>query len=138
MTMNDTSAKNVVCAWAGDFASEDDYRHYMEILYEDDDACSQFGIHTGLEWYDEDFVEGWWVKGFSEEQLEVYIRGLLHSEFFFDELKDAIARQNANTFVFMFGERGQYPTNEDLFAYDGRCSEEAKVVHIYKKIYDAP
>lgn len=137
--MNDTLENRVVCVWAGSFASEQDHRDYMDMQYDDDgDATSRFGIDTGLEWYDEDFLESWWIEGFSAEKLETYVRGVLHSDVFYDELKDIVAGQNANVFVFMFGERGEYPTNEELFDYDGHCSDGAKVVHVFKKTYAAP
>jgi len=136
--MNATSENRVVCVWAGSFASEDDYRCYMAMHYDDDDAKPRFGIDTGLEWYDEDFLESWWIEGFSTEKLEIYVRGVLHSDVFYDELKDVIARHEANAFIFMFGEHGEDPINKELFDYDGRCGRDAKVVHIFKKAYAAP
>ncbi|GAA4338082.1 immunity 22 family protein [Flaviaesturariibacter amylovorans] len=47
-----------VAIWVGNFTDEAALRSYTSLVYDDEgEATSPFAHDTGLEWYDEDFME---------------------------------------------------------------------------------
>ncbi|MDP8051714.1 immunity 22 family protein [Pasteurella atlantica] len=53
---------NVVCVWIGYFSSEEElYDNYLSFNYENEEV-SRLCKDTGLDYYDEDFIESWWFE----------------------------------------------------------------------------
>jgi len=133
--------KKIICAWIGTFKSEDElYKNYLNFDYTNDDQPeSEFAKDSGLEYYDEDFMESWWFSKLELNELTEYKDHLLDSEYFFDELMAELKNinlTNRNSISFLFGEKGAYSTNEILFEYNGMESNNKAIEFVYRKEYE--
>ena len=133
--------KKIICAWIGTFKSEDElYKKYLNFDYtNDDEPESEFAKDSGLEYYDEDFMESWWFSKLELNELTEYKDHLLDSEYFFDELMAELKNinlTNRNSISFLFGEKGAYSTNEILFEYNGMESNNKAIEFVYRKEYE--
>tara|TARA_R110001592_G_scaffold183902_2_gene427627 strand:- start:9 stop:422 length:414 start_codon:yes stop_codon:yes gene_type:complete len=133
--------KKIICVWIGTFKSEDKlYKSYLNFDYtNDDEPESEFAKDSGLEYYDEDFMESWWFSKLELNELTEYKDDLLDSEYFFDELIAELKNRdltNRNSISFLFGEKGAYPTNEILFEYNGMESNNKPIEFVYRKEYE--
>jgi hypothetical protein len=132
--------KKIICVWIGTFESEDKlYENYLNFDYENEsEPGSEFGKDTGLEYYDEDFMESWWFDKLELNKLTEYKDVLLESEYFFDELIVKLKTNdltNRNFISFLFGENGEHSTNEMLFDYSGMSKNNKPIEFILKKEY---
>lgn len=116
--------KKVVCVWIGTFPVEKEfYQDYFELKYDEEDEDkveSKFGNDVGLDWYDHDFRESWWFEKLEWSKILSYKEGLLQQEYFFDEVVEALKKQDLkkyNTLTFLYGEKGKSSFNERLFEY---------------------
>lgn len=108
--------QKVVCVWIGKFPSKEEFYHsFLAMKYEtEDDIYSEFGKTVGLNWYDEDFIECWWFEKLDFDTLEKYRKGILHHEYFYDDLLQllySIEIENFNSITFLFGEKAKYSIN---------------------------
>jgi hypothetical protein len=132
--------KKIICIWIGTFESEDKlYKSYLKFDYENDDnPKSQFAKDAELEYYDEDFMESWWFNNLELKKLIEYKEDLLDSEYFFDELITELKNRdltNRNSISFLFGDNGEYSTNEMLFKYNGMKMNDKPIEFVFKKEY---
>jgi len=127
----------VVCVWIGEFDSKENfYNEYFSFNYEDDDI-SQFAKDSELEYYDEDFIESWWFEKLSISELKENKDVVLDSEYFFDDLIVELSKQNIstyNTITFLFGEKGENGSNQDLFDYES-SNDQKTIRFVFKKEY---
>jgi len=127
----------VVCVWIGEFDSKENfYNEYFSFNYEDDDI-SQFAKDSELEYYDEDFIESWWFEKLSISELKENKDVVLDSEYFFDDLIVELSKQNIstyNTITFLFGEKGENGSNQDLFDYES-SNDKKTIRFVFKKEY---
>ncbi|MVO07540.1 hypothetical protein GOQ30_00010 [Flavobacterium sp. TP390] len=127
----------VVCVWIGEFDSKENfYNKYFSFNYEDDDI-SQFVKDSELEYYDEDFIESWWFEKLSISELKENKEVVLDSEYFFDDLIVELSKQNIstyNTITFLFGEKGENASNQDLFDYES-SNDQKTIRFVFKKEY---
>ena len=133
--------KKIICVWIGTFKSEDElYKNYLNFDYtNDDEPESEFAKDSGLEYYDEDFMESWWFSKLELNELTEYKDHLLDSEYFFDELMAELKNRdltNRNSISFLFGEKGAYSTNEILFEYNGMEPNNKPIEFVYRKEYE--
>ncbi|RSC93355.1 hypothetical protein [Tenacibaculum singaporense] len=71
-------------------------------------------------------------------KLTEYKNVLLESEYFFDELIAELKAKdltNRNFISFLFGENGEYSTNEMLFDYGGMSKNNKPIEFVFKKEY---
>ncbi|AKO20757.1 hypothetical protein DZA55_13565 [Xanthomonas oryzae pv. oryzae] len=61
-----------VSVWTGNFEGEDEFFSYVEKTYEGDSVSSGFISDLKVEWYDEDFAEGVYLRksGDAESALD--------------------------------------------------------------------
>jgi Immunity protein 22 len=133
--------KKIICVWIGTFKSEDElFKNYLNFDYtNDDEPESEFAKDSGLEYYDEDFMESWWFSKLELNELTEYKDNLLDSEYFFDELIAELKNRdltNRNSISFLFGEKGAYPTNETLFEYNGMELNNKPIEFVFRKEYE--
>ncbi|MEO1033257.1 MAG: immunity 22 family protein [Bacteroidota bacterium] len=133
--------KKVICFWIGTFESENKlYQNYLNFDYENENEPeSEFGKDAGVEYYDEDFMESWWFDELNLNKLNDYKDDLLDSEYFFNELIAELKNRdltNRNFISFMFGENGEYSTNEMLFEYNGMNINNKPIAFVFKKEYE--
>lgn len=132
--------KKIICVWIGTFESEDElYKNYLNLNYEnDDEPKSEFAKDSGLEYYDDDFMESWWFNKLESNKLKEYKDDLLDSEYFFDELILELNNRdltNRNSITFLFGENGEFPTNQMLFKYKGIIKKDKPIEFVFQKEY---
>ena len=133
--------EKIICVWIGTFESEDElYKNYLNFNYENDDEPeSKFAKDSGLEYYDEDFMESWWFSKLELNKLNEYKNDLLDSEYFFDELIVELKNRdltNRNSISFLFGENGEHSTNEMLFEYNGMEMNNKPIEFVFRKKYE--
>ena len=133
--------KKIICVWIGTFKSEDElFKNYLNFDYtNDDEPESEFAKDSGLEYYDEDFMESWWFSKLELNELTEYKDNLLDSEYFFDELIAELKNRDLtkrNSISFLFGEKGAYPTNEILFEYNGMELNNKPIEFVFRKEYE--
>lgn len=133
--------KKIICVWIGTFESENVLRQdYLSFDYEnEDDPESEFGKDAGLGYYDEDFLESWWLNNMDLNSLLEHKDKLLDSEYFFDELITELGNRDLskrNTISFLFGENGENSVNEMLFKYNGIESKNKPIEFVFKKEYE--
>ncbi len=133
--------KKIICIWIGTFESENKfYKNYLNFDYENEDEPeSEFGKDAELEYYDEDFMESWWFKKLTLENLVQYKDDVLDSEYFFDELIAELKNRdltNRNSISFLFGENGEHSTNEMLFEYNGMKMNNKPIEFVFRKEYE--
>lgn len=84
-------------------------------------------------------MESWWFKELELNKLIEYKNNLLDSEYFFDELIVELKNKdltNRNSIMFLFGENGEYPTNEMLFEYNGMRMKNKSIEFVFRKEYE--
>ncbi|WP_299387589.1 immunity 22 family protein [uncultured Lacinutrix sp.] len=133
--------KKVICVWIGTFKSENElYQNYLNFDYEnEDDPKSKFGKDAELEYYDEDFMESWWLEDISLNNLIEHKDNILDSEYFFEELIAELKHwnlTNKNSITFLFGEDGEHATNDMLFDYNGMKSKDKPIAFVFRKEYE--
>ena len=133
--------KKIICVWIGTFESEDKlYKNYLKFDYEnEEEPKSEFGKDSGLNYYDEDFMESWWFSKLELNKLTEYKDDLLDSEYFFDELIAELNNRdliNRNSISFLFGENGEHSTNEMLFEYNGMKMNNKPIEFVFRKEYE--
>jgi hypothetical protein len=133
--------KKIIWVWIGTFKSEDKfYKNYLKFNYEKEDQPeSEFGKDSGLDYYDEDFMESWWFSKLELNKLNEYKDDLLDSEYFFDEPIAELKKRdltNRNSISFLFGENGEHPTNEMLFEYNEKELNDKPIEFVFKKEYE--
>lgn len=131
----------IICVWIGTFESENRlYENYLDFNYENDEEPeSEFSKDSGLGYYDEDFMESWWFEELELNKLIEYKDDLLDSQYFFDELIAELKNKNLsnyNSITFLFGENGEYSTNEMLFEYNGMKMSNKPIEFIFRKEYE--
>ena len=134
-------AKKIICIWIGTFESENKlYKNYLSFDYENEDESeSEFGKDSELEYYDEDFMESWWFKKLTLDNLVEHKNDLLDSEYFFDELIAELKNRdltNRNSISFLFGENGEHSINEMLFEYNGMKMNNKRIEFVFRKEYE--
>ncbi|MDP8170374.1 immunity 22 family protein [Pasteurella skyensis] len=126
---------NVVCVWIGYFSSEEElYDNYLSFNYENEEV-SRLCKDTGLDYYDEDFIESWWCETLEINNLLNNKDYLFDSKYFFDELIAKLKELDLaqyNSISFLFGTQDQ---NENLFAYQGMTMKNAPIQFVFKKEY---
>ncbi|MBR9846973.1 MAG: hypothetical protein GYB35_13095 [Algicola sp.] len=132
--------KKIICVWIGTFESKKKlHQNYLNFDYENEEEPeSEFAKDTGLEYYDEDFMESWWFNELNLNELSEYKDDLLDSEYFFDELITELEKRNLdnrNFISFLFGENGINSTNEILFEYKGIETNDKPIEFVFKKEY---
>jgi hypothetical protein len=129
--------EKVICVWLGNATSKETlFRDYLAFKYdEDENASSQFGSETGLDYYDEDFMESWWDDNLDLSFIDSRKNGLLDAKHFNQELIEHLKDIDFTKFNFISFLYGEKSNNAKLFNYKSERIKSTHLKLVFKKAY---